>query len=358
MLVSFPDVHKNVRAMISDFGLCKKLSTGKASFSKRSGITGTDGWIAPEMIAGRRTTTSVDIFSLGCVFYYVLTNGRHPFGENMKRQANILGAEFDLDHLFEDDQETHTNVLAEEIVRDMINDEPHLRPTAKGVINHPLFWGTERILHFLQDVSDRVEKAQPNTEPLRILEKNASFIVKGDWHTQLEPEITNDLRKFRGYQGGSVRDLLRALRNKKHHYHELDEEIQQIMGNIPHNFTHYWIKKFPRLLSHSYHALGRCALEPSFQHYYAHDVVFSKPEYFSAPEPEEAPPPSDTNWRQTQGITTVAGETLNWRNTAGQGSPQKKNKKGAYNFRRTNEDGSPVETPAEVKRRKFYPRKE
>lgn len=214
MLVSFPDVHNTVRAMISDFGLCKKLSTGKASFSKRSGITGTDGWIAPEMIAGRRTTTSVDIFSLGCVFYYMLTGGRHPFGENMKRQANILSAEFNLEHLFADDQETHTNVLAEEVIQDMINDEAELRPTAKAILNHPLFWSSERILSFLQDVSDRVEKAQPTTEPLRTLERNAGHIVKGDWNTQLEPEITNDLRKFRGYQGSSVRDLLRALRNK------------------------------------------------------------------------------------------------------------------------------------------------
>lgn len=249
VLISIPDVHNKVRAMISDFGLCKKLSTGKASFSRRSGmlqnsnkalaivvakchrvkfvivkeklnsllylgITGTDGWIAPEMIAGRRTTTSVDIFSLGCVFYYVLTKGRHPFGETMKRQANILGAEFNLEHLLENDEETHTHVLAVEMIRDMINDEAQCRPTARGVLNHPLFWTAERILSFLQDVSDRVEKAQPNTEPLRTLERNAVYIVKDDWNTQLEPQITNDLRKFRGYQGGSVRDLLRALRNK------------------------------------------------------------------------------------------------------------------------------------------------
>lgn len=36
--------------MISDFGLCKKLQNGKMSFSRRSGITGTEGWIAPEMM--------------------------------------------------------------------------------------------------------------------------------------------------------------------------------------------------------------------------------------------------------------------------------------------------------------------
>lgn len=55
MLISLPDNKKRVRALISDFGLCKKMNLGKASFSKRSGVTGTDGWIAPEMIKGHRT---------------------------------------------------------------------------------------------------------------------------------------------------------------------------------------------------------------------------------------------------------------------------------------------------------------
>ena len=48
------------------------------SFSRRSGIAGTEGWIAPEMMLGNRSTTcSVDIFSLGCVYYYVLSKGKH-----------------------------------------------------------------------------------------------------------------------------------------------------------------------------------------------------------------------------------------------------------------------------------------
>lgn len=55
VLISLPDAKNSMRAMISDFGLCKKLNLGKASFSRRSGITGTEGWIAPEMLKGQRT---------------------------------------------------------------------------------------------------------------------------------------------------------------------------------------------------------------------------------------------------------------------------------------------------------------
>ncbi len=50
VLLSYPTSNGGVRAMISDFGLCRKLPHGKASFTARSGITGTEGWIAPEML--------------------------------------------------------------------------------------------------------------------------------------------------------------------------------------------------------------------------------------------------------------------------------------------------------------------
>lgn len=39
-------------------------------------------------------------------------------------------------------------------------------------------------------------------------------MVRQDWNLHLDDAITADLRKYRGYHGSSVRDLLRALRNK------------------------------------------------------------------------------------------------------------------------------------------------
>lgn len=63
-------------------------------------------------------------------------------------------------------------------------------------------------------MSDRVEKIDFQSDPLKTLEKNSKYITRDDWNLHLDETITFDLRKYRAYQGNSVRDLLRALRNK------------------------------------------------------------------------------------------------------------------------------------------------
>ena len=50
----------------------------------------------------RFQTCAVDIFSAGCVFYFVLSGGRHPFGDSLRRQANILNGDYRLDKIDSD----------------------------------------------------------------------------------------------------------------------------------------------------------------------------------------------------------------------------------------------------------------
>lgn len=121
------------RMLISDFGLCKKLDFDQTSFlptAHGAMATGTVGWRAPEILRGEvklddvtddqsisssrgstgtvgsatsgrptRLTKSVDIFALGCLFYYTLTNGAHPFGDRFEREVNILKNAKNLDAL-------------------------------------------------------------------------------------------------------------------------------------------------------------------------------------------------------------------------------------------------------------------
>lgn len=270
VLISMPGIKGDVRAMISDFGLCKKLKVGRMSFSRRSGVAGTEGWIAPEMMLGNRSTTcAVDIFSLGCVYHYVLSDGQHPFGDSFRRQANILAGEYNMDHMQRSSQFT-----GKSLIEKMINSEPNLRPDARAVLKHPLFWSKEKVLMFLQEVSDRVDKEDYDSAILAGLERGRADVVRGNWQDVLDDNINDDLRKHRSYNGKAVRDLLRALRNKKHHYQELSPGTKHMYGRMPDQFADYWTSRFPKLLVHTWYAMHCIKTEATMVKYFDKDYDF------------------------------------------------------------------------------------
>ena len=93
ILISLTDP---VTMKISDFGLSKSVNS-RGTFSV-SGIRGTFDWMAPEFLAmvdseeeiAKRGSVKSDIFSTGLVFFYFVTRGIHPFGENILIMTNIL----------------------------------------------------------------------------------------------------------------------------------------------------------------------------------------------------------------------------------------------------------------------------
>ncbi|KFM77472.1 Serine/threonine-protein kinase/endoribonuclease IRE1, partial [Stegodyphus mimosarum] len=181
VLISMPGPSGEVKALISDFGMCKKLANGRISFSKRSGTTGTEGWIAPEMLqGGERTTCAVDTFSLGLVFYYVLTGGKHPFGDPVRRQGNILNQEYCLDDL---DEKKFPEAYY--LIERMITHNALERPPVVAILKHPIFWSREKILGFFQDTSDRIEKEPIDSIIIKTLEKYAYSVVEGDWREHI-----------------------------------------------------------------------------------------------------------------------------------------------------------------------------
>ena len=54
----------------------------------------------------------------------------------------------------------------------------------------------------------------------------------------------------RKYDTSSVRDLLRVIRNKRHHYHELSPPVKAMVGALPVGFCSYFEARFPLLLTH------------------------------------------------------------------------------------------------------------
>lgn len=268
ILLSRPGPLGHVRALISDFGLCKKIQDGRSSFSLRSGIPGTEGWIAPEVLRDtpcNKPTAAVDLFSAGCIFYFVISKGQHPFGDALRRQANILAGEYSLLCFAED---SHDDIIALNLIEHMISPEAESRPSTSCVLKHPFFWSPEKQLLFFQDVSDRIEK-EPSDSPIVVqLETAGRSVVRTNWRMHISVPLQMDLRRFRTYKGNSVRDLLRAMRNKKHHYHELPPDVQATLGELPEGFVGYFTSRFPRLLMHTHAAMHVCSQERLFHPYY------------------------------------------------------------------------------------------
>lgn len=62
----------------------------------------------------------MDLFSLGCVLFFCITGGRHPFGDRLERDINIVKNQMDL-FLVEYIPE------ALELISRLLNRDPELR---------------------------------------------------------------------------------------------------------------------------------------------------------------------------------------------------------------------------------------
>jgi serine/threonine-protein kinase/endoribonuclease IRE1 len=202
-----------------------------------------------DIMSNNRTSRSVDVFSLGCIFYSTLLPGSHPFGEWYERESNIMHDRPNLTAL------ELLSLEAHDLVSSMLCRDPLARPTAKQVCEHPFFWTPDRRLGLLCDLSDRLEQdavTANGTEDtsfqamLLAVEKNALKVVGTSWDRLLDPELINNVQRFRSYDPSSIRDLLRLIRNKFHHFDELPDTFKESIGSTPEGLSQYFSVKFPR----------------------------------------------------------------------------------------------------------------
>ncbi|KXS94886.1 hypothetical protein AC578_1670 [Pseudocercospora eumusae] len=302
ILVAFPRKTQpagTTRLVISDFGLGKNLPEGMSTINDLTGNAGTFGWKAPELITqpcdvesnhskGASTNGSdggsgggvsglkraADIFSLGCLFFWVLTDGAHPFEDESMfpavRELNVKKDKKNMEPL-----ERWSDAYEPlQLIGSMLANEPANRPTAHEVLNHPYFWEPEDRLSFLCDCSDHFEREQRGTwednyigdsPHLQLLESRMFEIVgpNADFLSKLDKVFVDTLGKQRKYSGNRVLDLLRALRNKKNHYEDMPDHVKKLVGPLAAGYLAYWTRKFPRLLMACYEVVREAKLERS-----------------------------------------------------------------------------------------------
>jgi serine/threonine-protein kinase/endoribonuclease IRE1 len=136
-------------------------------------------------------------------------------------------------------------------VKACIDADPSKRPSATEILAHPMWWDAEKKLQFLIDASDRVELEDRMSDRslLRAFETRAkSSIACDDWTKKLDAALLENLGRYREYDGTSLRDLLRVIRNKANHYRELPPKLQRTLGSYPDGLWRYVSIRFPALL--------------------------------------------------------------------------------------------------------------
>jgi serine/threonine-protein kinase/endoribonuclease IRE1 len=161
-------------------GLSKQLNAEMDSYHTEA-VKGSIGWQPSEVILNEcdykfkntHKTQKVDIFSLGCVFYYLMSKGEHPFGQHFERQSNIIAGRFNLKAISRDLVQERFEEF-EHMISMMIKSDPKLRSKASKLINHVFFWDNDKKLKVIQEISDKLEYVPAENDTVLSSERGSS----------------------------------------------------------------------------------------------------------------------------------------------------------------------------------------
>ncbi|EXB50997.1 Serine/threonine-protein kinase/endoribonuclease ire-1 [Morus notabilis] len=254
-------------AKLSDMGISRRLSENNFSLSYAA-----TGWKAPEQLLRGQQTSAMDLFSLGCILFFCITRGRHPFGDHDECVGNIEKNIKRNMYMIEDFPE------ALHLISSLIRANPEQRPKANEVLHHPLFWDAEKRLSFLRDISDRVSK---NSDISKVLESTADIVFDIErmclvnvvlrWNKKVHAQIITHILTYakEDYKFTSVRDLLRFIGDMLNHYRQLPDDIQILVGSLYEGLDDYFTRRFPKLLIEVYKIVcTHCTQEEHFKKYF------------------------------------------------------------------------------------------
>ncbi|GMN59122.1 hypothetical protein TIFTF001_028218 [Ficus carica] len=225
-------------AKLSDMGFCRSWED--------------TGWKAPEQHLCGQQTRAMDMFSLGCILFFCITQGKHPFGEPDERDRNIKSNNKKNLLLIQDFPE------AFHLISRLLEADDLERPKIAEVLQHPMFWGAKERLDFLHDTSDFLhdtsDEANNNDEFWNKIKNTRKNVFRGKWNSKVDIDIIKHGRQFikRDFNFLNVPDLLRLIRNMFNHRGHLPSNIQTLVGVQYEKFDDYFTSRFPNLLIEVY----------------------------------------------------------------------------------------------------------
>ena len=206
--------------VIADFGISRTLPKEQTTY--KSGVRGTEGWMAVETIPTEddeedadtqvRYKKQSDIQVVGMLCYYVLTKGKHPYGKRYDRTSNIAKGSFHLKDL--------SDPCARDLITWMLQHDSAKRPTVHECLNHPYLRTAEENFNFITRVGNEKEIKEKNDNSIVVQTLN-KLPALTSWSTMIDPCVMMYMTApRRTAYTNHVADLLRFTRNMAAHWYD------------------------------------------------------------------------------------------------------------------------------------------
>eukprot|EP01114_Cavostelium_apophysatum_P004946 TRINITY_DN1542_c0_g2_i1.p1 TRINITY_DN1542_c0_g2~~TRINITY_DN1542_c0_g2_i1.p1 ORF type:complete len:339 (-),score=95.34 TRINITY_DN1542_c0_g2_i1:96-1112(-) len=152
---------------IGDFGLAKEIEEGLSGRSLlKASLSGTPAYCAPERLNMAAESKAVDMWSVGCILYFLLY-GVPPFYSQKEDEDENEDEIMDrvLEGVVHFPESKGVSTTAKDLILRLLEKEPMERYTAEQALNHP--W----MLDKFPSETERESKSSTTTESERIASK-------------------------------------------------------------------------------------------------------------------------------------------------------------------------------------------
>ena len=230
--------------MLADFGISRTLPAEHSTL--KGDVSGTAGWMAAESLPNEEENDDLviqvrykkesDIQVVGMLCYYVLTKGKHPYGQLVHRTSNIANGKFYLSYL--------SDPRAKDLIIWMLQRDPHKRPNVHECLKHPYLRTAEENFNFVTRVGNEKEIKTKDATSIVIQELN-KLPGMTNWLSLIETWVMNFMTARRTAYTNDAADLLRFMRNMATHW--CDKTPPANVQSTVSKPQEYCERKFPTL---------------------------------------------------------------------------------------------------------------
>lgn len=192
---------------------------------------------APEIKDG--ATFSSDIYSLGCLFYFVITEGnvlKCPSNKSLNARLEVLV----------NSNKTSDMVSFVDAIRDMVKFNSNERPNIIKILEHPCFWREHEFFELIMGVCRALENKAERKKIRKAIDQNLEYqkiVIGKNWKSKVR--LDDSSLTYSG-NGTSICDLVKFIRNN--YAHRNDANLRKTKAELMTD----WLDKFPYLMVYLY----------------------------------------------------------------------------------------------------------